>query len=229
MQTMEQKLATTVPAVGQPALTKPVIADLIRDRIIAGRLAMGERIADKQLAADLGVSRTPVREALLQLQSEGLVEIKPQSGTFVFELTASDIAEICALRVILETGAIRSLLSDEMKEALARLGLIVGQAALALEDGDMAQCDALDWQFHESLIAATGNQYLIRAYRGISSQLRALRQRMPRDADRIAQAIAQHRRIVDLCAAGRVDEAVAQISGHVGNVERLLTAIGETG
>tara|TARA_R110002110_G_scaffold30681_5_gene108469 strand:+ start:970 stop:1638 length:669 start_codon:yes stop_codon:yes gene_type:complete len=222
-------MATTADAFVEPLTSKPAIADLIRDQIVTGRLAMGARIADKQLATDLSVSRTPVREALLQLQSEGLVEIKPQSGTFVFSLTAADIGEICALRVILETGAIRSLLAGNAKESLVLPGLIVGRAALALEDGDMAACDALDWQFHESLIAATGNQYLIRAYRGISSQLRALRQRMPRHEDRIAQAIAQHRRLIDLCAAGRLDAAVEQISGHVGNVERLLTIIGERG
>ena len=208
-----------------PALSKGEIADRIRRRITSGQMALGARIADKQLARELDVSRTPVREALLQLQSEGLVEIRPQSGTFVFDLTVRDIHDICATRAILETGAIRFLLAGSAGETLAELNTLVGHAALALEDGDLQECDALDWRFHESLIAATGNRYLIRAYRGISSQLRALRQRMPATRERVARAIGQHRRLIDLCAAGRAAEAEEQIATHVGNVERLLMAV----
>ena len=208
-----------------PALSKGEIADRIRRRITSGQMALGARIADKQLARELDVSRTPVREALLQLQSEGLVEIRPQSGTFVFDLTVRDIHDICATRAILETGAIRFLLAGSAGETLAELNTLVGHAALALEDGDLQECDALDWRFHENLIAATGNRYLIRAYRGISSQLRALRQRMPATRERVARAIGQHRRLIDLCAAGRSAEAEEQIATHVGNVERLLMAV----
>ncbi len=208
-----------------PALSKGEIADRIRRRITSGQMALGARIGDKQLARELDVSRTPVREALLQLQSEGLVEIRPQSGTFVFDLTVRDIHDICATRAILETGAIRFLLAGSAGETLAELNTLVGHAALALEDGDLQECDALDWRFHENLIAATGNRYLIRAYRGISSQLRALRQRMPATRERVARAIGQHRRLIDLCAAGRSAEAEEQIATHVGNVERLLMAV----
>ena len=144
----------------------------------------------------------------------------------MFDLAADDLRQICATRAIFESGALRIVMTERPENALIELGPIVGRAALALEDGDLATCDELDWQFHEALIAAADNRYLANAYRAISSQLRALRQRMPKESGRIANAIDQHRRILDLCAAGRMDDAIREVSMHVDNVERLLTAIG---
>src|SRR5215468_9846283 len=86
---------------------KGVVADEIRNRIIVGALNFGERVSDKDLATELRVSRTPVREAILQLQSEGLIVVRPRSGTFVFDLSAEDLREICDLRGLFEAGAIR--------------------------------------------------------------------------------------------------------------------------
>jgi DNA-binding GntR family transcriptional regulator len=206
--------------------SKAIVAAEIRSRITAGRLALGARISDKQLAAELDVSRTPVREALVQLQSEGLVVMRPQSGTFVFDLTIEELRDICATRAILEAGAIRLTAETAgSTDVMARLGLLVGRAAIALDDEDLALCDELDCQFHEGIVAASGNGYLIRAYSGISDRLRALRHRLPRERERMARAIAQHRHIIDLWAAGRLDQATAEISSHVLNVARLLTAI----
>jgi DNA-binding GntR family transcriptional regulator len=206
--------------------SKAIVAAEIRSRITTSRLALGARISDKQLAAELDVSRTPVREALVQLQSEGLVVMRPQSGTFVFDLTIEELRDICATRAILEAGAIRLAAETAgSTDVMARLGLLVGRAAIALDDGDLALCDELDCQFHEGIVAASANGYLIRAYSGISDRLRALRHRLPRQKDRMARAIAQHRHIIDLWAAGRLDQATTEISSHVLNVARLLTAI----
>lgn len=201
---------------------KPDIASEIRERIAAGALALGSRISDKTLAEELNVSRTPIREALLQLQADGLVVMRPQSGTFVFDPADTDIQAICAARTVIECGAIRLAVGDHSGAALGALARLIGQAAVALDDGDLEKCDRLDCAFHETLVAATGNAYLIQAYNGLSCTLRALRRRMPRNRDRVAAAIAQHRRIVDLWAAGRTAQAVDEITAHVSNVERLL-------
>src|SRR5262245_34788803 len=198
--------------------SKAMVADAIRLSITSGKLALGARISDKELAADLNMSRTPVREALVQLQSEGLVVMRPQSGTFVVDLTVDDVRQICAARSILETGAMRSVDARASAEVTGRLGLLVGKAAIALDDGDLALCDELDCQFHEGIVAASGNKYLAHAYAGISDKLRALRHRLPREQGRMSRAITQHRRIVDLWAAGRLDQAAAELGSHVLNV-----------
>ena len=215
----ERKAGTT--------LSKTAIAEEIRALIRSGQLALGARISDKAIASGLGVSRTPVREALVQLQSEGLVVMRPQSGTYVIDPAAEDVRHICATRTILETGALRLAGETVPADELARLGLLVGRASIALGDGDLARCDVLDCEFHEALVATSGNGYLIRAYARISDQLRALRQRMPRNRERIARAIDQHRRIVDLWAAGRIETAATELAVHVSGVERLLAAVGD--
>jgi len=205
--------------------SKAIVAAEIRSRITTGRLPLGARISDKKLAAELAVSRTPVREALVELQSEGLVIMRPQSGTFIFDLTIEEVRDICATRAILEAGAIRLAAEAGSTDMMARLGLLVGRAAVALDDGDLVLCDELDCEFHEGIVAASANPYLIRAYSAISNRLRALRHRLPRERDRMARAIAQHRHIIDLWAAGRLDQATTAISSHVLNVARLLTAV----
>lgn len=208
---------------------KPDIAAEIRERIAAGALALGGRISDKALAEELNVSRTPVREALLQLQIDGLVVMKPQSGTFVFDPADADIEAICAARTVIESGAVRIAVGEDSGAALGALARLIGQAAVALDEGDLEECDRLDCSFHETLVAATGNTYLIQAYGGLSCTLRALRRRMPRNRDRIAAAIAQHRRITDLWAANRAEQAVDEITAHVSNVERLLCGVEASG
>jgi DNA-binding GntR family transcriptional regulator len=223
---MTADIVHLIPSAPVEQPSKALIAAEIRSRITTGRLPLGARISDKQLAAELNVSRTPVREALVQLQSEGLVVMRPQSGTFVVDLSIAEVRDICATRAILEAGAIRLAAEAGSADAMARLGLLVGRAAIALNDGDLVLCDELDCQFHEGIVAASANAYLIRAYSGISDRLRALRHRLPREPDRMARAIAQHRHIIDLWAAGRLDQATAEIGSHVLNVARLLTAIG---
>jgi DNA-binding GntR family transcriptional regulator len=222
---MSAEVVNLTPSLASDLPSKSIVASEIRSRITTGRLPLGARISDKQLAAELHVSRTPVREALVQLKSEGLVIMRPQSGTFVVDLTIEDVGEICAMRAILEAGAIRLAAEKGSAELMGRLGLLVGRAAIALGDGDLALCDELDCQFHEGIVEAGANSYLIQAYSGISDKLRALRHRLSREPSRMARAIAQHRHIVDLWAAGRVDQATVEISSHVSNVARLLAAI----
>jgi DNA-binding GntR family transcriptional regulator len=135
----------------QGSPSKSAIAEGIRARIRSGELPLGARISDKVIASELGISRTPVREALVQLQTEGLIVIRPQSGTFVTDLTPTDVHQICATRCVLEVGALRLGGEGIPRDRLARLGLLVGQASIALIDVDLARCDELDCDFHEAL------------------------------------------------------------------------------
>ncbi len=219
---MSAQIVTLKPAQGGKPSTAAIARDL-RHRITSGRWPLGSRISDKQVAAELEISRTPVREALLMLQSEGLVVTRPQSGTFVVDLTVNDIRQICQTRSILETGALR-LAAAGVAGNLPRLGLILSRASVALADRDYAGCDELDCEFHEALVAGSGNAYLEKAYSALSDRLRALRHRLPHEHDRMARALAQHRRIIDFWTLGRIDDAVSELAMHVGNVGQLLTA-----
>jgi DNA-binding GntR family transcriptional regulator len=214
---------TDISDISIPA--KARLLDRIREQIVTGAFPLGARLSDKDLAAEMNVSRTPVREALLQLQSEGLIVVRPRSGTFVFDVTESDLSQICEMRSLFETGALKMAAAVNPSSLVGALTFPVAEAALALEDKDYARCEALDTIFHETLIALSANKYLVESYRTISTKVRALRSRLPQNHARIEGAIAQHRRIIDLVAVGKAELAAAEITSHVRNVRTLLLSV----
>lgn len=198
------------------------IASQLREHIASGVLPPGSPLSDKALAAQLRISRTPVREALLQLRSEGLVVVRPQSGTFVFDPDAKEVAEICQVRGILEAGALAVVTQAQLPALVAALSANVAEAAAALRRRDHATCDALDAAFHETIVALCGNELLVQTYRGISNRVRALRNRMPRGHERYERAVREHRKIARLISRGDAAMAAEELGAHVRQVEQLL-------
>lgn len=208
--------------------TRPLkarIADAVRERIALGTLGLGERLSDKDLADELHVSRTPVREALLQLASERLVVMHPQRGTFVFSATADEVRELCELRGVLEAGAARLLAARDGRAAGAELAALVKESEAALGRRDWDACEALDTRFHERLVERAGNALLAESYRALSDRVRALRRHLPRTRERVARGLEEHAAIAKALARGDGDGAAARLARHVGNVERLLAAL----
>jgi DNA-binding GntR family transcriptional regulator len=198
---------------------------IIREGIIRGDYAFGERLSDRALAASLGISRTPVREALARLAKEHLVTIRPQSGSFVMTLHAEGVRSVCQMRAILECGALRLAAASDPDRLAAAVSMPLAGAALALEDDDLSRASGMDSAFHEALIVAADNPLLTRAYRGIGDQIEAIRNRLPRDRERMKRAVAQHRRIVDLALTGRMQEAEAELGMHVHIVQGLTVSM----
>jgi DNA-binding GntR family transcriptional regulator len=205
-----------------PLSTPAHIASQLREHIASGVLPPGTPLSDKALAEQLKISRTPVREALLQLRSEGLVVARPQSGTFVFDPDEKEIAEICQVRGILEAGALAVVTEEQLPSLKAALAANVAEAAAALRRRDYAACDALDAAFHETIVALCGNDLLVQTYRGISNKVRALRNRMPRAHERFAHAVREHNEISRMICRGDVAAAAQELARHVRKVEGLL-------
>jgi DNA-binding GntR family transcriptional regulator len=199
----------------------------IRDGIIRGRFAFGERLSDRNLAIEIGISRTPVREALARLAQEKLVVVRPQSGTFVMSATPQVVRAVCAMRSILECGALRLAAGQDPEALAAAVSIPLAGGGLAMEEEDLARAEAMDSAFHNALVAAAGNDLLSRAYRSIADQVEAIRHRLPRDIGRMRDAVRQHRRIIDLAVTGRLVDAEAELSSHVRNVERLSITLNQ--
>lgn len=197
----------------------------IRDGIIRGRFAFGERLSDRNLAEAMGFSRTPVREALARLANKDLVTIRPQSGTFVMSVTAEAIRSVCNMRGILESGALQLAAGQDAEALAAAVSVPLAGGSLAIEDEDLPRAEAMDTAFHNAIVAAADNKLLTRAYRSIGDQVEAIRHRLPRHVERLRAAVQQHRRIIDLAVAGRLAEAEVAMSSHVKNVERLAITI----
>ena len=198
---------------------------IIREGIIRGSFAFGERLSDRALAASLGISRTPVREALARLAKEDLVVIRPQSGSFVMTLRAESVRAVCQMRGILECGALRLAAGNDPEHLAAAVSLPLAGGALAVEEGNLSRAAELDSAFHQAIIEAADNPLLTRAYRGIADQVEAIRHRLPLDVARMRQAVSQHRRILDLAITGRLPEAEAELATHVQIVQRLTVSL----
>ena len=206
-------------------LTRPLsLKDLaigeLRRRIIEGQIELGDALSENALAADLGISKTPVREALLQLKTDGLVEIQPQRGTFVFSLTAKEVSAISELRTILELAAIEAAMTRHCGEMLDGLRAVVKEMGVAYAAGDMASYSRLDGAFHEIVVRSAGNPFLESAYALISFRVQALRSRLTHLAQLTDGSFDDHCAMVPLIEAGRVEEVKAMLRSHIDNTTR---------
>jgi DNA-binding GntR family transcriptional regulator len=193
----------------------------IRELIVSGRLALGEQLSESALAEQLGVSRTPVREAFLRLETERLVEVRPQRGTFVFQYGVAELRDICELREVLETGALRIALSRNRGQLIERLDAEVAGAEAA-HVVDPGPYQAFDREFHDVLIKTSENEELIEAYDRISGRVRAIRYRLTRSRKQIAGSQHGHREIVNALKQGRDTDAVRRLGKHVYNAYEMF-------
>ena len=198
----------------RPRSLTAIVIDQIRDLIIADKLSLGEQLSENTLAEQLGVSRTPVREAFLRLESEGLVEVRPQRGTFVFQYDATELREILELREVLEAGALRIALGRDSAGLAAALSPQLAAGEAAMHNGPAAY-QAVDTAFHETLVRASDNRELMDAYLRIASRVRAIRYRLTRTVDQIASSQATHEKIVATIRAADVAAAESLLRHHV--------------
>jgi DNA-binding GntR family transcriptional regulator len=193
-----------------------VIAEM-RRRIISGELAAGVNISEIALAESFGVSRTPVREALKQLPTEGLVEIRPRVGTFVTAPSPRELNELFEMKELLEGAAARLLAQRGRVPEVDRLERNLAEAdqAAALDHRD--RYAALVQEFHELLITGADNAKLETHYRMLMNQLAYARlvTTSLSQPGRVLQSDHEHRRVLELILAKDGDSAERVMREHV--------------
>ncbi|WP_081962706.1 GntR family transcriptional regulator [Paracoccus sanguinis] len=202
----------------------------LRYRILNGRLAPGTTLLETEIAALLGLSRTPVREALIRLAEEGLVLIRPRHGVTVIDLTVSDFRDILDVFSALEVRAVALAAARPPAPAdAARLTQLVQRMERATEAGDIARWSDLDDDFHSTLVGLCGNARLLRSigeywgqqYRG--RRLILPHRPLPEDSNR------EHRVILQAVLAGDPEAAHAAHLAHRARADRdqlaLLTQV----
>ncbi|WP_216897931.1 GntR family transcriptional regulator [Nocardia alni] len=146
-------------------------ADGLREMIISGELAPGQPLSEISLAETFGVSRTPIREALKQLQIEGLIEIRPRIGTFVSVPSRRELNELFEMKQLLEGGAARLMAARGDIPELAAMRDNVHESDIAVAEGNVERYAQLVHEFHEILIAGADNGKLATHYRLLMNQL----------------------------------------------------------
>ena len=202
------------------------VTERIRTAIQDGEFKLGEGLSELKLAAALGVSRTPVREALNVLQLQGLIEIRPQAGSFVFMPSEEDVGEICVFRRLMETAALRLSFARRREETLMQLRKAVDAMERAQDTGDRLAMARGDTAFHQCIAENSGNVYLINAYGLISGRIAALRTYNVMNSDplRRNKAMTEHRAIVAAFAKGDLDRGEIILDEHVSRMRNVFLA-----
>lgn len=179
------------------------VSTRLRQAITEGEFPPGSNIAEEMLAQSFGVSRTPVREALSQLQAEGLVVIRPQVGSFVFNPDADDLALLCQFRLGVEPWAAELAYRHAREKTTAGLDAAIRGMDCAFEREDQFEFARADTAFHEAFIANCGNRYVQEAYRLVGGRVAALRTNYGAPIDvKTFETIEDHRTLARLFLAG---------------------------
>jgi DNA-binding GntR family transcriptional regulator len=160
----------------------------IKDAILTLKLEPGAPLVESDLATSLGISKTPVRDALQELEREGFVTRVPFSGTYVTEVTAKDITEIFQLRAVLEGLAAHLAAQSFTDEELDQIAQDLDAAEIALEQGDLLLCSARGRTLHRAIIDKANNDHLQR-FRVMSDQISGRLDKSGQEHRRILQAL----------------------------------------
>jgi len=189
----------------------------IRGRILDGVYPPGHALSERNLASDLGLGRTPVREALVRLQMEGHVAVEARRGNVVRVWTAEEIRDRYDVRMAIESVAIRRI-SGRLSEAVrGRLFTICDQYERVFDQGDIPLCCRLDAQFHETLVLATGSKEIARAasLMGIYGLLLEGDSAGTMINRQDSTFVREHRTLAQLLAEGRTEQAGALLDTHL--------------
>jgi DNA-binding GntR family transcriptional regulator len=147
----------------------------LKAAILERRLTLGSKLDEVKLAEELGVSRTPIREAFQRLSAEGLIELIPHRGAFVIQLTRRDLEELYEMREALEGQAARLAAARATPATVVKLEKIIAAYRTAVSENGRRSIILLDSRFHETVARASRNRRLMEAIRSLREQLRILR------------------------------------------------------
>ncbi|AJZ83976.1 GntR family transcriptional regulator [Streptomyces violaceusniger] len=195
--------------------TRQLVHEVLRSRIVSLELEPGSAVSENDLAAELGVSRTPVRESLILLADEGLVDIYPQMGTFVSRIRERDVASAQFIREALECAALREAVEKATARDVAELRVLLIAQEEADDQSDMQGFFQLDEEFHARLMAVSGHASAWPVVSQAKAQLdRARRLSLPM-TQQMSLLIGQHREVVDLLEEGDLDRADGALRSHL--------------
>ena len=195
---------------------RDVVFNTLRDAILTGKLVPGERLMENQLAEKLGVSRTPVREALRMLELENLVELVPRKGAQVLDMSEKDITNILEVRSALEGLATSVACKKMSKEDLQQLKNMEVDFEKAVADNDVERFVDIDEDFHDLIFAATENDKLINIFRNLRIQLYRYRMAQAKNNETsMSTIVAHHRSIIRAIENHDAEEGASIAQGHI--------------
>lgn len=205
----------------RPKSLRELALEHLRNQIVDGTLQMGQILSERTISEELGVSKSPVREALAQLRDEGLVHIEPQKGAQVFSLSVAEVVQICDFRQVIETASFELALSRDPKGLADEMERVIGKMAKERAGGNEKAYLALDNLFHQLIFKYAGNDYLTASYNryvGKIAALRTLLSQLPKHTD---LSYDEHAAIAAAAKKGDLGEIKILLADHI---DRTRTA-----
>lgn len=173
------------------------ILEMIRDAILKGTLKPGERVSEPELAERFGISRTPIREAFRQLESEGYLEVIPRKGAVVASLSERDIEEFYAIKIILEGFAAKMAAENLTEKDIERLEAINERLQKIADEGDVKSFFRVHNEFHDVFIKAAGNDKLYEMINQLVMKFKRLRLASLSQPGRMEISVEEHRNMIE--------------------------------
>jgi DNA-binding GntR family transcriptional regulator len=196
------------------ATLKENVVEIISGAIFTGRMKPGERVNESQLARELQVSRAPIREALQQLQEQGLIINHPRRGMFVVHLEDEDLQKINSVRLVLEAEALRLARARFTPAARARLAQVLERMERA-ESAAPSVRVKLDTEFHKTIWALTGNEFMERTLTSLTAPLFAYGVIKAMKADKVRHVIYSHRPLLEFLTGTTNAPAESVLADHL--------------
>ncbi|HYE12518.1 MAG TPA: GntR family transcriptional regulator [Patescibacteria group bacterium] len=201
---------------------REIVFETIRNAIISGDLKPGERVMEVQMAESLGVSRTPVREAIRKLELEGLVIMLPRKGAYVSDLSVKDLTEVMEIRASLE-GLAAGLASIRIDEAeIEDLEVRALKFHKSIEDEDVDVLILRDLEFHDAIFRASRNERLIQLNNNLIEQVQRFREIYHKKVHKSKETSKEHYEIVEAISNRDVDKAEKLARVHIENAEKSI-------
>ncbi len=205
---------------------RDVVFQTLRQAILKGELKPGERLTEIQLANKLGVSRTPVREAIHMLEQEGLVRMIPRKGALVADITEKNLRDVLEVRRALEELAVKLACERITSDGIQDLKQAGENFKQALSKADVMEIAQADVHFHDVIYAATDNQKLIQLLNNLGEQMYRYRVEYLKDRSVFPQLAREHDEIVRLIESRKQAQAVQAMRVHIDNqMETILATI----
>jgi DNA-binding GntR family transcriptional regulator len=196
--------------------------DILKELILTGRLEQGKLHNEKRLAEVLGVSRTPVREALLELSREGMVSFVPSKGVKVLKITPKQVQEVFELRRIIEGYIIKSISKQLTPADLRKIEKILSKQDRSARKDEELTFIEMDKEFHLFMASKMGNEQIGTILQNLRDQIHLMGIRAIKDQSRSQQVLKEHQRIFSALKKKDGKRAHDELMKHLNNTEKIL-------
>lgn len=201
---------------------RDVVFKTLREAILTGELEPGERLMEIKLADKLGVSRTPIREAIRKLEIEGLVNMTPRKGAVVAEISEEDLQNVLEVRRVLEKLAVELACNKIKPQEIAELKSNLKAFTTAISKNNPTEIAKIDVEFHDIIYKATHNGRLIQILSNIREQMYRYRLEYIKDQDTRHTVVRDHENLINAISGKNIEEAKKIMISHIDHQEKTI-------